>query len=880
MRDDGDLDFMRARFYCPQQGRFASEDPIGVDGGSNLYAYVTNNPVTRVDPSGLLPRRCYFRPGDRPSCRDKPPRAWCIDEAKVRGLKKPSCVSSFVETCSQVLQGVPLCPGGSHNSTNGQPGGPTAGSTGSSSEIILPMDPNEKVGVTGYGASGFVLADRVLSYVIYFENIATASAPAQEVVVTDDLPPELAWSTFELGEIAFADQVVTDLVGQASGSVTVPLEDSEYVLDIIVNYDEMTGQAEWILRTIDPITGELPSDPLAGFLPPNLLPPEGEGHVAFTIQLPDGYGTGVEVSNESSIVFDTNAPIVTNVWTNTVDNGRPSSSVTAVETFTGAQGGERLVEWSGADDHGGSGIRDYTIWISEDGGPYYEWLSNTTETSQFIALDCLVEYRFFSTARDNVGIVEDPPGSPDRTVQITEDTDADGVPNECDNCQLVPNPLQYDDDGDGIGNLCDANPVLEVCPTCDHTDIQPAVDAASESGTTILIGTGSYSGPVVDRNMAIYFEGVTGAGEEVIVDGGTGSAFDVRSTLSGTRVTFKNLTITGQEGIRSSVSTRVDDVGFRSIAGTALQLDGGAHEVTRVTMGSTVATGIDLAYGATMDLALSKLEGVGTAINLAGDAEIENVLVGDAAHGIVMAGTGTLDLRYSTVAEGEAAGIDNAAGGLVTITSSILWGNAGGDLINVDCGNVSWSDVGSVDCTGAGNNISTDPLFVDPTGGDFHVQAGSPVLDHGPDPSLYIGDPLSDLDGGPRLRDHDGVDGLARSDCGAYERENTLLPVGEVLNLVWTDGTTLTWDGEPSATEYHLYRDDLENLSYDRFGECADSLDPTRTDTTLADAEDPLPGQCFTYLVTAVEAGGDEGSLGFATGAERSNFCPCPDPCP
>jgi RHS repeat-associated protein len=47
------LYFYRARYYNPETGRFISEDPIGLLGGINEYAYVGDNPTGYVDPSGL-----------------------------------------------------------------------------------------------------------------------------------------------------------------------------------------------------------------------------------------------------------------------------------------------------------------------------------------------------------------------------------------------------------------------------------------------------------------------------------------------------------------------------------------------------------------------------------------------------------------------------------------------------------------------------------------------------------------------------------------------------------------------------------------------------------------------------------------------------------
>ena len=43
------------RYYDAQLGRFLTPDPMGYEGGINLYGYVGNNPGNRFDPSGYWP---------------------------------------------------------------------------------------------------------------------------------------------------------------------------------------------------------------------------------------------------------------------------------------------------------------------------------------------------------------------------------------------------------------------------------------------------------------------------------------------------------------------------------------------------------------------------------------------------------------------------------------------------------------------------------------------------------------------------------------------------------------------------------------------------------------------------------------------------------
>lgn len=53
MSDPNGLTYHRARYYNPAIRRWLNTDPTGFAGGINLYAYVANNPLSSIDPSGL-----------------------------------------------------------------------------------------------------------------------------------------------------------------------------------------------------------------------------------------------------------------------------------------------------------------------------------------------------------------------------------------------------------------------------------------------------------------------------------------------------------------------------------------------------------------------------------------------------------------------------------------------------------------------------------------------------------------------------------------------------------------------------------------------------------------------------------------------------------
>jgi RHS repeat-associated protein len=496
LNDAAGLDFMRARFYSGDVGKFISRDPTGVLGGFNLYAYAENDPIGALDPTGEAPVlaapllgavgagaiKVAFEPPDGNPARaflqgflgtlvgalftagTKDPysaalassytseavkEAWdaiekndpvsfkdvifntllgalVSTELKALGLKdflkkfdfnkdqlealaklldtqiqKPlselikDLVKNLLEEIQKLLEEkekdeVPFPP---------------------------PKDPNDIVGPDGAGDQEFITASGTKAYTIRFENDASAGAPAQRIVVTQQLDSDLDFRSFRLDDFGFNNQRF-ELDGR-SGFLSQRLDLTAahgYVVDISAFVDVATGLVTWTLQTIDPRTGEAPLDATVGLLPPNDDTGRGDGFLSYTIRAKNNLPTGTVIDAEARIVFDTEAPVDTPPIFNTLDSVAPTTTMDPIARFQ--TGNEISLSWLGADDAQGSAVADYTVTVSRNGGAPTIWLSNTTLTNGLYLAEPGNIYAFSVRARDAAGNTEAPSATPDAIIRI------------------------------------------------------------------------------------------------------------------------------------------------------------------------------------------------------------------------------------------------------------------------------------------------------------------------------------------------------------------------------------------------------------------------------------------------------------------------------
>ena len=302
---------------------------------------------------------------------------------------------------------------------------------------VSSFDPNEIAGPPGYKNEQY-LNTQNFGYTIFFENLASATAPAQEVVILDTLEADkYDLESFTFGPFSFGGDYYNPLPGLKEFTLDIPLENGNTnIVRVNASFDTETRVAYWQFITLDPGTMELTEDPDGGFLPPNNASPEGEGSVSYNIQLLDNSPNNTEIKAKAKIFFDLNEPIETNEYINTLDLEPPNSTMTGV--FTTWEENLYRIEWEGSDTQ--SGVRYYTIYMAMDDDEYDAWFTSASNSFYFKA-DPGSVYRFFCIATDSTGNTETMKNTAEASTE-TLSIGSDGYSNVEQILDVYPNPAK------------------------------------------------------------------------------------------------------------------------------------------------------------------------------------------------------------------------------------------------------------------------------------------------------------------------------------------------------------------------------------------------------------------------------------------------------
>ncbi len=265
----------------------------------------------------------------------------------------------------------------------------------------MSWDPNEKVAPSGFGDYGFISSAGRMNYRILFENLKAATAPAWRIIIVDTLS-----DVFDPQSVVFG---------------TTSHEGPQY---------------NWI-KTVDGNIVRWEIEDIE--LPPNVIPPEGEGYVDFSVMTKGELTSGTELRNKAMIVFDYNQPIITNGVVNTLDFLAPVTQM--LELPAQVDPPKLTVRWNSADGANGSGVQSVILYASENGGAYIQ-IGTTDADSFVVSVNPGSNYSFYALGKDNVGNVEQGrPVSVATVVTSVSTGDIEALPKEYSLSQNYPNPF-------------------------------------------------------------------------------------------------------------------------------------------------------------------------------------------------------------------------------------------------------------------------------------------------------------------------------------------------------------------------------------------------------------------------------------------------------
>lgn len=260
-------------------------------------------------------------------------------------------------------------------------------------------DPNEIVGNNGYNTDRYINDKELMHYEVYFENVDTADLPAQIVTIYDTID----MNVLDIKSFQFRGFGVGNTFYPASVDRKQYFEEFYHNgirTRLNVNADTLTGIIAFNFVSLTAAGFDL-DDPLSGFLPPNNINNDGQGWVSYSIKQKSNLPHLTKIHNSASIIFDTNEPIHTNKWTNTIDLQKPNSLVLSAHSIDDSL---IVLKINRNDAH--SGVKLYELGISINNRPYFTVPIRIDSDSIILTGKMDSTYSFYSIALDNADNIE------------------------------------------------------------------------------------------------------------------------------------------------------------------------------------------------------------------------------------------------------------------------------------------------------------------------------------------------------------------------------------------------------------------------------------------------------------------------------------------
>lgn len=268
-------------------------------------------------------------------------------------------------------------------------------------------DPNDMKGYVSPAGTNHIGKDvRNVTYTIEFENdpeIANASAARIKVYSTLD-GKKLDLSSLRALKLTLGDKEI-DLPDGHHFVRTLDMRSAiNAIAELTFDFDSNSGEAEWSLRSLNPLTLEDISYMDDGILPVNDDSGRGTGYLTFSVDLLSDLKDAEPIQSQAVIVFDDNKPISTPVWSNVTDYTLPTSKIVSQSSDD-----NRTFNFTVKGDDSGSGIWCYDLYMRRAGAKQWTAVKTQIEedTFSYTAPEVMTGVDFAVLATDKAGNRQD-----------------------------------------------------------------------------------------------------------------------------------------------------------------------------------------------------------------------------------------------------------------------------------------------------------------------------------------------------------------------------------------------------------------------------------------------------------------------------------------